>query len=109
MNIPVYQSASAVFDANGRASVSIGPTVFGIRWKINRLIVSTTSTAETQLRVYRGSEQASRMVDSTYTANQNTSETDVSLATLESLLFVWSGGDVGAIATAVIEGTQEGR
>lgn len=109
MSIPVYQSATGTFDANGRATVSIGPTVYGARWNVTRLVVSTTSTAETQLRVYRGSEQASRLVDSTYTANQNTSETDVTLGTLETLLFVWTGGDPGAIATAVIEGDQVGR
>lgn len=109
MQIPVNNSASATFDDSGRAVVSLGPTVYGVAWEITRVVVSTTSSAQTQLRVYRGTEQASRLVDSTYTGNDNTSETDVKLSNLESLLFVWTGGDVGAIATAVIDGTQTGR
>lgn len=109
MSTPVSVSASATFDVNGRAIASLGPSVFGVRWKLSRMVTSTTSTAETQLRVYRNTEQPSTLVDSTYTANQNTSETTLTLMTLEKVVFVWSGGDTGAVATVVLEGEQEGR
>ena len=106
---PVSVSASATFDENGRAVAQLGPSTFGIRWTIKRMSTSTTSGAESQLVVYRNAEQASARIDGTYTANQNTSETEIALQTLEKLVFVWTQGDPGSVATIVLEGTQEGR
>jgi hypothetical protein len=106
MTIPIENAANAVFDINGRAAVSIGPDRANISWKINRLVTSTTSslTTQPQLRVYRNVETPSALVDSTYAANYDSSETNLLVGTGTRLLFIWTGGAPGATATIVLSG-----
>lgn len=98
-------SASGTFDANGNASASLGPAVYGARWNVDRIVVSTTSTAITQCDVYRNVVSATTKIDSTRTGNNDTSETNIDLNAPDVLLFVWTGGTAGASATAVLAGT----
>lgn len=106
---PVAQSLSATFDADGNARAEIGPTVYGTKWTVTRLVTSTTSTDRAELRVYRNVESAGTLTDSTRSANADTSETRLELQTLDKLIFSWSKGTPGAVATANIYGSQEGR
>ncbi len=106
MTIPLETAANATFNALGVASVSVGPGRANLHWKVTRLVTSTTSTAvvQPQLRVYRNVETPSTLVDSTYSGNSATSETNLDVRVGERLLFVWSGGTTDAIATIVISG-----
>lgn len=98
-------SAPAVFDANGRAEVTLGPTVYGSRWNVDKMVVSTTSTMASKCDVYRDAESLSNKIDNTRTGNADTSETNIDLSPPSVLRFVWSGGTPGATATAVVYGT----
>lgn len=110
MDIPILQSITDTFDADGIARASTGPTVFGTKWEVTRLVTSTTSVADTTLKVYLNSETPSALVDSTYLANNDVSETNsIMLATLDKLVFVWEGGTPGAVATGIVTGMQKGR
>lgn len=100
-------SQFATFDASGRAVVSLGPTVYGSKWNVDRMVVTTQSSAVTKCFVYRNVEQATALTDSTKTGNADTSETDIDLTPPDKLLFVWSGGTPGAIATAIVSGTLD--
>lgn len=98
-------SASAVFDASGKAQVQMGPSVYGSRWNVDRMVVTSTSTTQTTCAVYRNSVSDQNKVDNTRTGNSDTSETNIDLYPPDVLIFVWSGGDVGTVATAVLAGT----
>lgn len=98
-------SGTAVFDASGKAVVRLGPTVYGSRWKVDLMSVSTTSTLQTTCNVYRDSESAAASLDNTRTGNLDTSNTDIDLTAGQVILFVWTGGTPGALATVSVSGT----
>lgn len=103
--IPLMEYAQATADANGRAEVSAGPDKFGDRWEINLITTNTNSTAQTELRVYRGVESETTRVLGTYAANNDTASGTTLVARAgEKLVFVWSNADPGSICTVRIEG-----
>lgn len=102
-------TAQAQFDANGRAVVVLGPTIYGVVWDIRKMVITTTSEALTECRVYRGSESFLNMVDGSRAANQDVSDTQFSLASPDKLMFVWEKGSPGTSAIARVEGEQTVR
>lgn len=115
MSFPLDASGSAKFISDGHggtiATVILGPTVYPTSWQIDRMVVTTTNTnvLQSRLNVYRGMISPSRVVDSTYTGDQNVSETSIALACLDTLAFVWTGGSIGSVATVILSGTVNGR
>jgi hypothetical protein len=111
MQTTLSVSASATFISDGAggtvARVTLSPTVFGTEWDVKRMSVSTTSVAQTTLRTYRNIETPSAFIDGTSKANANISNMEIHLQTLDKLIFVFTGGDIGAIATAIVDGTYE--
>lgn len=99
-------SISATFDSAGKAVASIGPTRNNQGWNIKRIttVIVNTNNAET-LKLYRSSETASNFVDGSKQAWQDVNETDITLMSLESLIFVWGAGTPGKIATATLTGS----
>lgn len=83
----------------------MGPSVYGSRWNVDRMVVSTTSTAVTKCDVYRNAVSDANKVDNTRTGNADTSETNLDLNPPDVLIFVWTGGTPGAVATASVAGT----
>lgn len=98
-------SVTATFGADGVARASIGPSVYGAKWHVDRIVVSTTSVLPSTCTVYRNVEAASAQLDHTRTGNADTSETSLDVPSPDALIFVWLGGTPGAVATAVISGT----
>lgn len=108
-SITLMTSVNAVFGADGMARASVGPRVFGVTWTVERYGTNTNSATDTKLFVYRNNESDANYLDSSDNANNDVSDNNaIPLQTLDTLLFVWSGGSVGAIATASIFGTQDG-
>ena len=109
MERPLSVSRSTTFDSTGNASVSMGPATYGEKWTINRMVVSSTcpDTTPTQFRSYRNVVQDSTMMDSTYNGNNDSSDTSISLGTLETIIGVWTQGISGATATMIIYGTYD--
>ena len=97
---------STVFDANGEARITIFPDRARDVWKIWRYVVNTTSLGQTRCFVYRGSEQTGAHIDFTRTGNNDVSENvrDTEIDFGRPLIFVWTGGDVGAEASVSILG-----
>ncbi len=97
--------AVSVFNEQGIARAAVGPQKFGTTWNVKRIVTNADSKCE--LRVYRNSESPNALLDATYTGEQDINETDITLATLESLVFVWSEGIPGKNAIGIITGTQD--
>lgn len=105
---PLVESARAIADASGRASVRMGPRRAFEKWHINSATVqSTSSTDVPEVRVYRGAEAEGLLVGGSHTGTLDaTISADVLLQTFEDLLFVWTDSDVGAACVAVINGER---
>ena len=109
--VPLDASVSAVFDATGDATASLGPTTYGTTWEIQGLSTSSDSTDECELRVFKNNpNSAGSMVLNTFAGNADSSAGDnIVLRFGERLHFVWSNGTPNARATGVIFGVQRGR
>lgn len=105
--IPLYESNTGVADAAGRAVARVQPLRAFEQWEIRRLAVSSTSSVLVPTaRIYRGSENPSRLVDGTHTGNLDQSDTHLNLANGEALICVWEGADVGSSCTFTVEGAK---
>jgi hypothetical protein len=102
----LFESARATFGANGEARVILGPGRAFERWHITLLAITTTSTAVTAFKLYRGQlEAASSLVDlSNHNGNNDVSDSVIDLTPTEKLLGVWTGGTPNAIATITVSG-----
>jgi hypothetical protein len=103
---PLDTNRTAVFNAAGIARLEIGPVVFGETWRIRRMTVSTSSTANTDARVYLNAEIDTRMVAGSYSGDRDFNETDITLQTLDKLIVVWVDGTPGANASFLLQGTS---
>lgn len=106
MKYPLLEYVQATADSDGRAVVSTGPAKYGESWDVTLVNTSTTSTAESQLRVYRGVESDTSQILSTYSGNNDTAGggSTIKIPAQDKLVFVWSGCDAGSTCTARIEG-----
>ena len=103
--LSLAKSGSAVFDSSGTATVVLRNTSQN-RWEVDNEAVSTTSTKATSCTVYEGSAVVTNQRDFTKVGNGRASNTQYSLLFNNFLTFVWTGGDVGAIATVTINGDE---
>jgi hypothetical protein len=101
-------SRTTVLDASGNGSVSFGPDRPNTRWVIRRITVQVSSnTLEPECRVYHGSASPGNVISGTYTGSNNTDDAlNETLYPGDRLVVAWTGGDVGATATAPFFGTE---
>ena len=101
---------TVTLDGSGGGRVTLGPVPVGWIWEVERLAVEiaggVTGNIGAEARVYRGAEVTSRLIDGTVRAGLDISElsTPLTLQPPDSLLFVFSGGTAGAVATAAASG-----
>ena len=112
--LPLQASQSASFVADGQSSIArvwIGPSVAGTKWMIKRITVSTNSPGvldgASRCRVYLNTETPTALIGGTYSGDQDTNETDVKLYETDKLIVVWTGGDIGSIATVFVQGEYD--
>lgn len=108
MTVSLFLSESGIADANGRAVARISNLVAFEWWKVTRWTVSSTSTAETEARVYRNHESPSNFIEGTYSGRQDASDTNQVIGSGEHLVCVWSGATVGSRCVFTING-ERGR
>lgn len=105
MSVPLDASNFAIADAAGKATVRLQPLRAFEKWHITNTSVQSTSTVKIPtVKVYKGSESASRFIEGSYTATFNGSNTVIDLENGVALLVVFEGCDVGARCTASITG-----
>lgn len=108
MRIPLETSGSGRFNAAGRASVSLGPGVWGSKWTVERYVVSSDSTDETECSLYKNVETNTALLDNTPNGNDDTSTSgDIEIRAGETLLFVWTGGTTNANVTVTLSGQND--
>lgn len=104
------ETVRAVADANGRAVGELQVTRMGERWHITGMTTQSTSTNDTELRVYRGGEAASGLVASTYSGNLSSAGgSPLDLQFGDKLTAVWANATPGAQCTLTIWGDKLGR
>lgn len=106
--VPLRNSASVVLDASGNGQVRLGPGRPNTRWLIRRISVQTdTSTLVPQARVYRGGVGAATFITGTFVGSFDSDDAvNEELFPGDFLTVAWTGGDVGATATATWFGDE---
>jgi hypothetical protein len=108
-------SVSATFASDGlggtvcRAVAS--PTRAGISWNVEQISsqVNPPSVPSSRLKVHRGPESKTTYLEGTFTADDDSTDTKYTLGPTDFLTLVWTGGTLGAVATATIHGTATDR
>lgn len=110
MRIPLAESASANADGSGNATVRMSPQVAGSSWVIQRMITSIPAMNPldlVDLKVYKNSVTEANRLDATTSAAQDSSETNIPVATTDVIVGVYSGVLPGASCTLTVSGTKE--
>lgn len=103
---------TVTLDANGNGSVVLRPSNAHESWTIRSTVVRTTTAVKNP--VFQDFVGASgivggQAVDTTYTGNNDSSDTIIEINEGSFLTAVWTGGDVGAIASVAVRGTRTQR
>lgn len=110
MQTELYESGFSTADATGKTVVRLQPMRAFERWHVTGMTVSSTSaTRIPTIKIYKGSESRSMMIDNSYNGQLNHTDCDFWLNNAVALLAVWEAGDVGALAMFTIEGERVGR
>ena len=98
------QQAQVVLNGSGYGTVSLTP--HGENWRISSTTVRvSTRVLEAVSNSYRGLVGAAYLIEATNSGSTgDTSNSDIFLRDGETLIIEWTGGDVGATATATITG-----
>jgi hypothetical protein len=95
-----------VLDASGNGVVAFAPR--GTRWHLDFVSVKcTTRVKEATVRIYEGYVGDQYYTDGTFSGSSgDTSNTEHYMEDGETIHIVWTGGDPGARATAIIRGWE---
>ena len=106
----LLDAKSATADSTGKATVRVQPLRAFESWRITNTGISSSSTTNVPtFKLYRGMESASNLIDATYTATINSSDTVIDLNNGEALVGVFEGADVGSVCTMSVSGEKMGR
>lgn len=103
---PLSETYTTRLDASGNGSVVFGPTRQRQKWVPPLTVAVSTSTSVKMAiaQLYLGNQP----LGGTYTGAQDADDLpSLTLFAGQTLRVVWSGGDVGAIASATITGTVD--
>ncbi len=103
---PLSESYTTVLDASGNGHVSFGPNRQRQRWVPPLTVaVSTSTSVKIPTAVLT---MGSSQLGSTYSGSGDADDLPaVTVLPGQRLTMTWTGGDVGAVATASIAGTVE--
>ena len=104
--LELFESHTVTLDSNGNGVIErIGPVLQWEKWDVQMIQTSSTSVKQCQLIVSRG-DRGSAMIAGTYSGNQDTNDTNMTLMPGNTLTFTYSGGDAGAICIITIAGDR---
>lgn len=96
------ESVSVTLDSNGYGTVVYQRGRAGNTWRVTRFSASGSNNAK--LRIYRNAIDPGMMVDNTYNANNDTSETNLLMYDSDVLWFEWINGTPGANMNCTVIG-----
>jgi len=104
----LHDAARVTLDASGNGQVRLGPSRPNTRWLIKRVSVQTsTNTLEPEAKIYRGNVGTASFISGTFTGSSDSDDgLTEELHPGEFLTVRWTGGDVGATATATWSGDE---
>jgi hypothetical protein len=99
---------SVILDASGNGAIILRPSNAHQRWLVKNTVVQTnapaTSTVVPTCYVYVGGPTTNNAVDSTYTGNQDASDSVYDVPFGSFLTVQWLGGNAGDRASVSISG-----
>ncbi len=102
----VITSGEAVVNAEGVATITLGPVPSWRLWTISTLTVSLSAGNGTA-RVYQGqSVDAGQLIEGTYSGDQDTTSRLDSLRPGEAVTVQWTAATPGAIARVMLRGRE---
>jgi hypothetical protein len=111
-SIPLNLSASVKLNGSGNGTAQLGPGFPGEIWSPAVVSVSvSTNVSEAQCKIYAGIVAVpATFIDGTLSGSTGDSTDRISGQVFypgQFIIAVWSGGDVGAIATMNIQGSRQ--
>ena len=111
-NVGTYRNRKSVtLDGSGNGSVTFDVRSSNQRYVIEFVLVSTnqavTQTPYPTATLYEGPQQAGMADGASWTGNQDVFRGRFLIDACTDLTVVFTGGVVGSVATAVIQGTNE--
>jgi hypothetical protein len=107
LRLPLSESASGKFKADGTLTVSLAPKAFEM-WDIDLTGTFTddpaTATVIPQADLYQGVISPVSWRGGTYSGNKDQSTANIHLDRNEPLFCVWSGGTPGRTGTVAVSG-----
>lgn len=93
--------------AGGRMQAVFDPVPSSQLWLVERIVVSSTSTAKTEARFYAGREEPVSLLDGTRSGNLDIADNSSPMQVTSSiaLLVVWTGADDGSVGSVRIQGS----
>jgi hypothetical protein len=104
--MPTQLANNATLDATGAGQVQLFAPGSGDLVVTLQTLFTSTATKVPTANIYRNFISTSNFLEGSYTGSNDSSDTRIVLRAGESLICVWSGGDVGAVATYSIRGVQ---
>ncbi len=103
--VPLEESAQSRIDANGNATVRLGPTVYGQSWEINTTSITSDSTTQSKFYLYRNQVSPNSMFGGSYSGNQDFNDTTIKLQYGDVIIGRWTGGTPNASVILNVSGT----
>jgi len=102
--LELYKQYSVTLDSTGAGTISaIGPVNHGERWVIQATQTAIpASVAQARLQIFW--QGLTAMVEGTYSANMDNTNTVFELMAGQKLNYVFAGGDAAVIATITLRG-----
>lgn len=103
---PLTETGRATADANGVATVTIGPQRAFERWHITGVAISSdSSTLLPELREFRGGA-GGQLLGASRAGDLDSGIADIALKPGEELTYQWTNCDVGAQCRVTLDGTR---
>lgn len=103
------ERGTCIFDTNGTGTVTLAPGGARERWEIHFTAVSATVLTPTNVPImvmYRSSAVPGNQLGGTSSAISDANTDPIPLNMNEPIVYVFSGGDPGAVGTIHIEGLR---
>lgn len=93
-------------DGTGAGILTLGPDRYRVHWLVDR-IITTATAGPLEMRMYNNFISPSAVIDTSSSGEDDTSEIigGLRLTSPDKLVFAYSGGIPGTIATAILWGT----
>ena len=105
----LYEQVNVVLDSSGNGAAFLGPTRAGEKWMIRNTQISCSGSVPSNGQVstwFAYLAQGALPIDSSYSPQQDQSDTMISLGPGQHVYYVWINGPVGGRASVTVTGDR---